>query len=147
MRTLCAWCANTISITCHCGAPLAITTYIGSTFDEGAMVCFNGETVLTYSRHAIEQMPISYGMCLDCRALDAPERDRRLIDRRKLDPTLPDHAAALEIAAASATATAHEGQTRASHRAQATTQKRGPTGVPRSATPPAPTDPKKSENP
>jgi hypothetical protein len=151
MKTLCAWCGNAVSITCHCGAPLNVTTYVGSTFDEGSMVCFNGETVLAYSSRAIESMPTTFGMCKPCGSLTNEELDRRLTERRKLDPTLPTHAAALELAEATANAATHEGQTRAERRAAihatAHAKKRGPMGVPRSATPPAPTDDKKGGTP
>jgi hypothetical protein len=147
MKTICAWCGNTIAITCHCGAPLTVTTYIGSTFDQGAMVCFNGETVLTYSKNAIEAMPTTFGMCMPCGLLTHEELDQRLLQRRKTDPTLPDHAAALDIAAANAKAATHEGQTRAADRAaihhSAHTKKRGPTVVPAPPTDTPPDDTKK----
>jgi hypothetical protein len=133
MKTICAWCGSTVSVNCnHCGAPLTVTSYVGSTFDTDAMVCFNGQTPLIYSRQAIEAMPITHGICKNCRALPEETRDALLIERRRENKSLPNAGEQAEIIAAPQNP--HEAETRSGVRGilgknQPPAEQRGPTGV------------------
>jgi hypothetical protein len=141
MKHVCAWCGKTIKITCHCGAPLLITSYVGSTFDRGSLVCLNGETILTYSTDAIEKMPVTHGLCPECANLTREERDHLLTIRRNYDATLPSAQDLDKIAAERELADHHEAETRSiaetaipPSETPMPPKKRGPRGVTRSAT-------------
>jgi hypothetical protein len=112
MKTVCAWCGSTIKITCHCGAPLLHTTYVGSTFDLNATVCFNGETPLNYTQSAIENMPISHGICRPCFSLSASDRDELILNHREANHDLPDSLSLDEISAGKTAEENHERSTR-----------------------------------
>ncbi len=112
MRTICAWCGSPISITCHCGAPLLPASQVGATFPVDVMVCVNGESILTYSERAIEEMPVSHGMCTDCLAIDPEKRDAMLAERRAADKSIPDAEAIEQIENAQKNGNAHERSTR-----------------------------------
>lgn len=115
MKTICAWCGSTISVTCnHCGAPLLHTNYAGSTYSTqgAAMVCLNGLTPLIYSQFSIEAMEISHGICEPCSKLTNAERDALIVKRREADPRAPDNAALARISAEPHPGPAHERETR-----------------------------------
>jgi hypothetical protein len=117
MRTLCAWCGGTISVTCtHCNVPLTHSTYAGTYLDSGAMICLNGQSPIIYSPRAIETMETSHGMCPYCAALPPQTRDAQLAKRRAYDKQIPNDQALQNTIA----------------------EKRGPTQVPA-----APTDTRK----
>jgi hypothetical protein len=143
MKTICAWCGSTLRIACsHCNAPLIAASAIGGTFGfyGDAMVCLNGETPEVYSRQAIDHMPVSYGLCDRCAALPKETRDALLIERHKHDRAIPNEGALEEIVRETTAAQDHEQSTRS-------LRKRGPTGVSREPTPPAPVDRKKGGTP
>lgn len=117
MKTICAWCGSTIKITCHCGAPLSVTNYVGSTFDTDAMVCFNGESVLTYSRRAIESMEKTYGLCQSCAHIPENERAAMIKARRAIDATIPGDTDLARILEEIEQANRHERETRRASRA------------------------------
>jgi hypothetical protein len=164
VRILCAWCANTIKVLCHCGAPLMPTDYIGSTFERNSMVCVNGQTAITYSIRTIEAMPQAFVICDECQKLTQAERDRLVSAHRQFNKRVPTPAELETILAERQAADAHESETRAKDRATIhstahrfnsgfpvpallqileQTKKRGPTGGTRSATKHAPGKPKK----
>jgi hypothetical protein len=137
VKIVCAWCGSTMQINCHCGAPLLPTNYVGSTFEHGTMVCFNGETALTYSRSAIEEMEKTYGICPTCKADSPEEREALIAIRRAKDRSIPDDHALAKILEEIERVNRHERETR---RADRNHKKRGPTGVTRSATTHTPND-------
>lgn len=154
MKTVCAWCGSTMQITCHCGAPLTPTNYVGSTFDHDSMVCFNGETSLTYSRSALEEMEKTYGICQKCKAEAPEERDLLIAIRRAKDAQIPDDNALARIISEIERTNAHERETRRADRNNPINRqqtkhelrpnelhgKRGPTGVHAAPTVTPPTD-------
>lgn len=89
MKTVCAWCGSLIRIACHCGAPLLPASQVGATFPADVMVCVNGESVLTYSQRAIDEMQVSHGMCASCLAIPHDKRDAMLAERRAADKSIP----------------------------------------------------------
>jgi len=158
MKTICAWCGSTIQVRCdHCGAPLTPTSVVGASLlfsERDAMTCLNGMTPILYSAQAIEHMEKNHGICKNCAALPPNERDARLARRRQFEfhNGLPSAADLDAIVAEREIAAKHESDTRAADRATihhaahnppTPTQKRGPTGVTRSATVRVPATPKK----
>jgi DNA/RNA endonuclease G (NUC1) len=117
MKTICGYCGSPISITCHCGAPLMPTDYVGSTFDRGAMVCVNGETAQLYTLEAIERMQVSHGLCESCSNLTNNQRDALVLKRREADQELPTPADMNAQIAERQIGETHEQRTRRAYRA------------------------------
>jgi hypothetical protein len=143
MREICAWCGSTMQIRCsHCNAPLAAANVLGGSFGfyGDAMICLNGETPIVFSRHSLEKIEKTYGLCETCAALPKDEREAMIKIRRAADRSIPDDNAIARTMQEIESTNKHERETRAHRRPQ---EKRGPTGVTRSATPHAESERKK----
>ncbi len=140
VKTLCAWCGSTIEIRCnHCNAPTIAANVLGGTFGlyGDAAICLNGETAVVFTQAAIDRMEKTYGLCDRCAELPADERDAMIKIRRAKDREIPGPEALALTMQQIESANKHERQTRA-HKLPH--EKRGPTGVTRSATPRADND-------
>jgi hypothetical protein len=117
----------------HCNAPLIAANVLGGTFGfyGDAMICLNGETPIVFSQHSLEKIEKTYGLCEKCAALPKDEREAMIKIRRAADRSIPDDFRLSMLMQEIEAANKHERETRAHRRPQ---EKRGPTGVTRSAT-------------
>ena len=138
MKTICAWCGSTISVNCeHCGEKLIPAITIGGTFAlyGDALICLTSETPMVYSKDAVQRMAITHGLCETCSRLPSTERDALLTQRRLTDPRLPS---AADLDAIAAEQRISEATKDAAPHLEYFHEKRGPTDVPRRATPRVP---------
>lgn len=148
MKNLCALCSATVSVTCdHCNAPLIATNTVGNNWLLGAaMVCLNGITPVVYTNVAIAKMETVYAYCQNCAALPVENRERHLAKVRETNTAVPEDDRLIQNTARLGEHRAHEIETRHARRSnprppmllqlqeRQDQKKRGPTGVPKSAT-------------
>jgi hypothetical protein len=154
MKIACAWCGSVIRVCCdHCGAPLIATTVLGASLpfaERDAMTCMNGLTPILYTGQAIAAMPISHGICKNCKGLPEATRDALLAERRKANAQLPTPSHQAEIIQAANNPNRHEEETRSLDRILSrphdrSLENRGPKGVSRATTRARSSDTKKSD--